>query len=106
MVIPNPLDPRAARSEVEIGAPVERVFRALSDLSDLKQWFPLDATGEGGKDGVIRFGWGTGRLDPMRIDLWEPPHRLRIVHDSANPEFGLVTNIHLRGRSRWSDFFR
>lgn len=99
MVIPNPLDPRAARSEIEIGTPVERVFRALSDPSDLKQWFPLEAAGQSGERGVIRFGWGTGRLDPMRIDLWEPPHHLRMVQLSANPGLDLVTDLHLRGRS-------
>lgn len=99
MVIPSPLDPRAARSEIEIGVPVERVFRALSSPSDLRQWFPLEAVGEGGESGVIRFGWGTGRQDPMRVGLWEPPHRLRMVQDSIDPRLGRVTELWLRGRS-------
>jgi uncharacterized protein YndB with AHSA1/START domain len=98
MATPQPLDPWAARSEIEIGVPMERVWRALTDPRHLRRWFPVEAAGRSGAGGVLRFGWGNGRVDPMRIETWSPPHHLRLRHDTAPGAPDRVTEIHLRGR--------
>jgi uncharacterized protein YndB with AHSA1/START domain len=94
----QPLDPWAARSEVEIGAPMARVWRALTDPAVLCRWFPVHATGEPREGGMLRFGWGNGREDPLRIDEWSPPRHLRLRHAPGDEGAERVTEIHLRGR--------
>ena len=94
----QPLDPWAARSEVEIEVPMERVWRALTDPRHLRRWFPVEAAGGSGEGGVLRFGWGNGRIDPMLIETWSPPHHLRLRHHSPTGATERVTEIHLRGR--------
>ena len=98
MATPQPLDPWAARSEIEIEVSVTQVWRALTDPRHLRRWYPVEAAGRTGEGGVLRFGWGNGRVDPMRIETWSPPHHLRLRHDTAAGAPERVTEIHLRGR--------
>lgn len=41
-----------------INAPVEAVWKALTNAEELKRWFPLDASVKPGVGGMIRLEWG------------------------------------------------
>lgn len=97
MVAMTPLDRRAARSEVEIDAPVERVWGALTDPIELARWLPLDAEVRPGESGALLFRWGAGRCDRMGVTTWDPPHHLVLVPETAEGEPELLTALRLRG---------
>lgn len=92
-----PLDPRTARSEVQIEVSVERVWKALTTPADLECWFPREATIEPGETGRYRFGWGPERCHVWEIGEWEPGRRIRLVDVAAPDRPRLVTDLHLRG---------
>ena len=63
--------------EVEIDAPAERVWRALTEAADLEHWFPLEARVEPGEGGTIWMSWQNEYEGELQILEWDPPHRLR-----------------------------
>jgi uncharacterized protein YndB with AHSA1/START domain len=81
----EPKDPkheRPARSfetEVEIDAPPERVWEALTVAEDLVRWFPLSARVTPGVGGSYGISWGESWASEARIEIWEPRRRLRTV---------------------------
>ncbi len=64
-------------TEMEIAAPVEAVWKALTDAEELTRWFPLEADVEPGPEGSIRMSWGELFQGRCRIEVWEPNRRLR-----------------------------
>ena len=65
--------------EIEINAPIEAVWKALTDGEELTRWFSDEAKVEPGRAGTIwvAFGEGESRMDgAKRIDAWEPGKRL------------------------------
>lgn len=68
---------RAAESAIEIDAPIERVWRALTEAAELQRWFPLHAQVEPGVGGSIRMSWGNEFAGALDVLAWEPPHLLR-----------------------------
>ena len=79
---------RSATGEVEVEAPVERVWRALTEARELERWFPLEAEVEPGPDGRIWMGWGHELGGWSRILAWAPPHHLRIAWVMGEGEDG------------------
>lgn len=70
---------RIAEGRIEIGAPVERVWRALTEAGELERWFPLDAEVEPGPDGRIWMSWGNELGGWSPVQVWDPPHHLRVA---------------------------
>src|SRR5687768_3774184 len=68
---------RTVRGEVEIDAPVERVWQALTVADELMRWFPLDARVEPGAGGSIFMSWNNEFSGASQILDWEPPRLLR-----------------------------
>ena len=68
---------RAIEMEIELQAPVEAVWKALTDPQELTQWFPLEA-GQNA-DGTIWMSWGREYRFDSRIEICEPGRRLRTV---------------------------
>lgn len=67
---------RSAAGSIEIGAPIERVWRALTEGAELERWFPLDARVRPGEGGSVWMSWRNEYDAESRILVWEPPHRL------------------------------
>lgn len=67
---------RSARGQVEIDAPVERVWRALTEAAELERWFPLDARVTPGEGGAVWMSWRNEYAAESKILEWDPPHRL------------------------------
>ncbi len=62
---------------LELEAPPERVWRALTDARELSQWFPDDGAELEARDGGAGwFTWkGHGRF-AVAIEIFDPPRRL------------------------------
>jgi uncharacterized protein YndB with AHSA1/START domain len=74
------------RLEVEIEAPVETVWKALSEAEELRRWFPLNARVEPGKGGSIWLSWGPGVEGEAPIEVWDENRHLRWVErDPGDP---------------------
>lgn len=91
---------RAASGEIEIDAPPERVWRALTEARELERWFPLEARVEPGPEGRIWMGWGNELGGWSPIEAWEPPHHLRIawVMGEEGEAPAQITDYRLEGR--------
>jgi uncharacterized protein YndB with AHSA1/START domain len=62
--------------EILLDAPVEEVWKALTDPKELVRWFPLEARVTPGKDGSIFLSWGPDCEGEGKIVAWEPGRRL------------------------------
>jgi uncharacterized protein YndB with AHSA1/START domain len=69
---------RKIESEIEIDAPIEAVWKSLSDAAELMRWFPLDARAEPNAGGMVWYSWGPPYEGENRIEIWDPPHRLKL----------------------------
>ena len=70
---------RVVEKVVEIHAPIEEVWSALTDADAIKKWFSTDAGVESpGVGGEMFFAWGEDDFSGKnRIEIWDPPRRLR-----------------------------
>jgi uncharacterized protein YndB with AHSA1/START domain len=68
---------RVIDATLEIAAPVEAVWKAISDARELERWFPLQARVTPGEGGEVFLSWGPPWEGASRIDAWEPGRRLR-----------------------------
>lgn len=76
-------DTRSIEVSMSIDAPVEAVWKALTEASELVRWFPLEA-GEN-PDGTLWMSWGDGFRFEGRVSEAAPPHRLRSVYHQPPP---------------------
>jgi hypothetical protein len=73
---------------VDIDAPVQRTWDVVTDWSRQGEWMPMTAVrvGAGPENGIgaklsARSGMGAASfVDPMVIDVWDPPYRCEVVH--------------------------
>ena len=63
---------RRVEREIEIAAPVEEVWKALTDGKELERWFPLEARVTPGLGGKIFVSWGKDCEGEAEILAWEP----------------------------------
>ena len=90
---------RAAEGEIEIDAPVEAVWKALTDARELERWFPLEARVEPGEGGAIWMSWKNEYEGEQRILAWDPPRHLRTTWEMhAGDQPPQVTDYRLETR--------
>lgn len=70
-------DTRSHDIEIEIDAPVEAVWKALTDAEELTRWVALDARVTPGQGGSIWLSWGVDAEGEIPIEIWEPNRHLR-----------------------------
>jgi uncharacterized protein YndB with AHSA1/START domain len=86
---PSPMpaagEPSARQHEtiVEIAAPAEAVWQALTQAEDLMRWFAPQARVTPGAGGEIWLSWGEGFAGASRIEIWEPDKRLRTLQEGG-----------------------
>lgn len=71
---------RAVETEIEIQAPREAVWAALTDAEELTNWFPTEAEIVPGEGGKVASGWGEEKYE-CRIDEWVPNERLVLSNE-------------------------
>jgi uncharacterized protein YndB with AHSA1/START domain len=80
-VSPAPSAGRKFETEIAINAPVEAVWKALTDAEELTRWFPQQARVTPGVGGKILLSW-PGITDwHLNIEQWQPNQHLRAVYD-------------------------
>lgn len=93
---------RTVETELEIDAPVDAVWKALTDAKELTRWFPLEAKVKPGKGGAMWVSWGQPFEGESTIEIWEPGRRLRTGWPfTASPDGDprpLVVDYFLEGR--------
>jgi uncharacterized protein YndB with AHSA1/START domain len=67
---------RRLEKEIEIDAPVEEVWKALTEGPGLRNWLSLDARVTPGLGGKIFISWGPDFEGEVEIVVWEPGKRL------------------------------
>ena len=72
-----PARSRAVEKQIELNAPIEAVWKALTDGKELARWFPLEARVTPGVGGEVFLSWGDWCQGTGKIDAWEPNKRLR-----------------------------
>src|ERR1700759_2321090 len=75
-------------ASIEIAAPVERCWAVLTDWVGQSEWMPMTTVQVESGDGALgtklraRSGLGPAAvIDPMEIDVWQPPRRCEVRHD-------------------------
>lgn len=93
---------RSVEVQMEINAPVEAVWKALTDGEELTRWFPLDARVKPGAGGSIWMSWGGAFEGESPIEVWEPNRRLKTVWPSHGAPTGcpakVAVDYYLEGR--------
>ncbi len=91
---------RRIEREIHIDAPVDAVWKALTDAAELTRWFPLQARvtpGAGGAGGAIWMRWDDAYDAESRIEIWEPARHLRIEFPNERAVH-LATDYYLEGK--------
>ena len=70
---------------LNIDAPIDAVWRALTEADEITRWFSTSATVEPRPGGTYDISWGGEWNWPMEIADWQPPTRLRLIDRSARP---------------------
>ena len=81
--VPEPT--RAFRMSLDIDAPVEAVWRALTEAEELVRWFSNGARVTPGAGGTMVWSWDKMWDWESRIDAWEPGRLLRLVQHESRP---------------------
>lgn len=69
---------RSIEREVEIDAPIEDVWKALTEAEGLTRWLCEEARVTPGVGGSYWVSWGEGQAGESRIEVWEPGRRVRL----------------------------
>lgn len=75
MQFPSMATTREIRRKIAIKATPARVWKAITDPTDLAKWFVRRAKVRPGVDGVMELSWGGVRL-PVGIVVWKEPRTL------------------------------
>jgi uncharacterized protein YndB with AHSA1/START domain len=92
---------RSVVDSIEIAAPADVVWRALTEAAELERWFPLVARVEPGVGGRIHMSWQNEFAGELEILEWRPDELL--VTGWSGPEGDPMatpqtTELHLRER--------
>jgi uncharacterized protein YndB with AHSA1/START domain len=71
--------PRTVGATIELPASPDDVWRAITDASEIEQWFCFHAEIEPRVGGVARHRWSDEFDWNYRVEAWEPGRRLRMV---------------------------
>ena len=77
---------RSIETEMEIAAPVEAVWKALTEAEELTNWFPLEAKIKPGVGGSIWSTWRGHCTMEAPIEIWEPNKHLKFVWEAGGQE--------------------
>ena len=63
---------RSYEKTFEVNAPVEAVWRGITEGEELKRWFCSDATSASSVGGEQMIDWGGGMKTTRKVAIWEP----------------------------------
>lgn len=86
---------RSVETELEIDAPVEAVWKALTDGDELTRWFPLEARVDPGEGGSVYMSWKNEYDATSPITAWEENRHFGTAWQMENLPGPLVVDYHL-----------
>jgi uncharacterized protein YndB with AHSA1/START domain len=88
---------RSLEMHVDVDAPIEAVWKALTEAEGLANWFsPIAKVSAPGLNGEVTAAWSDEMAFTVRVDAWEPNRRVRwISEDIMGPGTALVSDFHL-----------
>ncbi|MEJ2151491.1 MAG: SRPBCC domain-containing protein [Gemmatimonadota bacterium] len=86
---------RSVETELEIDAPIEAVWKALTDGDEMTRWFPLEARVEPGEGGSIYMSWKNEYDATSPITAWEENRHLATAWQMEHIPNPLVVDYHL-----------
>lgn len=96
---PDQKPARKVDFSVEIDAPLEAVWKALTDGKELTRWFPPDARVTPGVGGSVWMSWGPPWEGEAKIEIWKPNQHLRNVEPPPQPDsIPIVIDYYLESR--------
>lgn len=69
---------RSIVQEIEIDAPIEAVWKAITEAKEITRWLSEEARVTPGVGGNYWVSWGEGQAGDSSIEVWEPGRRLRL----------------------------
>jgi|GEM_PF-1798915 len=95
----NDETPRVFDASIDIDAPIDEVWKAISEGDQIARWFALDAKVDPGVGGKVWVSWGEGFAGEQPIEIWEPGKQLRSFYEVPKGPEGtpvkMVTDYHL-----------
>jgi len=93
--------PSQIEKEILIEAPIDVVWRVVTEPGEITQWFAATAELEGRPGGEGRLAFEGGETYYMQVETFEPPHRFayRWLHDSGpkpRPDNSMLVEFTLR----------
>lgn len=93
--------PRQIEKEIVIDAPIEVVWRIVTEPDQIRQWFSREAELDSRTGGEGRFSFESGRTFYLQVESFEPPHRFayRWQHEKgsrARPENSMLVEFTLQ----------
>lgn len=80
MTEPTNGDTRRQEHVIEIDAPPEAVWRAITEAEEITRWYVPEAEVDPREGGTYRVSWGEGMEGESEIVALEPGRRLRLEH--------------------------
>lgn len=74
-----PATTRAHETRIEIDAPIDVVWKAITEAKDLARWFAPKMTVEPGVGGFVLADWGPGIEWKTTVEVWEENRHLRLT---------------------------
>jgi uncharacterized protein YndB with AHSA1/START domain len=96
--------PSQIEREILIEAPIDVVWRAVTEPDQIKQWFSSEADLDGRPGGSGRLRFKSGETYFLQVEAFEPPHRFayRWLHEQgtrARPGNSMLVEFTLRAEN-------
>ena len=85
---------RQHETVIEIPAPVEEVWKAITEASEIQRWFAPEVRTDARQGGEYFLSWGPGMEGGGTIEVFDAPHHLRLVQKRG----GMAQDYYLEGK--------
>ena len=79
---------RSHETSITIDAPLEEVWRAITEAREIERWFAPEVRVVPGVGGTMFGSWGPGMEGTQTIEVWEPNRQLRLIDERVRPHAG------------------
>ena|GEM_PF-3721747 len=76
---------RGRAQRIEIRAPIEDVWKAITEADEIIRWYAPEAEVSLSEGGRYWVSWGEGTAGTSRIESFERNRHLRLVHEGEGP---------------------
>ena len=85
---------RQHETVIEIPAPVEEVWKAITEASEIQRWFAPEVRTDARQGGEYFLSWGPGMEGGGTVEIFDAPHHLRLVQKRG----GMAQDYYLEGK--------